>query len=429
MRKTIAALLLFSTVVSAQVETIIKFQGQNAETITIDKSVSVVRPESFEVPDTCSRDIPYEVYECNDVTRYRQECSWIPESQNCYQEPDRVCRSVTRYRQECSSGPSRQVCTDVPSREVCVERPTREVCRTNSRGENVCQTVGGGQSCQTVGGGQTCRTESGPDVCRDVSYQDQDCDTVYRTRCDTVPGRNECRDIPYSENVCGNVTRYNTEYYACMRTEWRDITTVKQLKGKVNVSFVTNGNVEEFPLAVIVAPTNATHNAFSLTSALKSEPKVLVAAQKRRIKVASETEKEIVIEGDMTIETLDPAMLNISFPTGLSNVSINKATNVVSMKIGGSISATGKVDIELIHTPLIGKDKKLAVLQAEYPSDKVKINGDMLEINLAGLVSKLEKRMVLSVKLATDLALRGEILNAKKPKTEKSYGKLKIKQI
>lgn len=429
MRKTaLAALLLLSSIANAQVETIINFKGQNGETVDLNKQVNVTRPESYEYEDTCSRDIPYEVYECNDVTRYRQECSWIPDQQSCRDVPDRVCRTVTRHRQECSRGPSRQVCVDVPSREVCVERPTREVCRTDSNGQERCVTVGGGQSCQTVGGGQTCHTESGPDVCHTVAYQDQDCDTVYRTECHTIPGHNDCRDIPYSEQVCGNVTRYNTEYYSCTRTGWRDVTVSKILKGKVDVKFVTNGIVEEFPVSLVVAPTSAAHNSFTLVTALKGEPKVLVAAQKRKIQVAQETDKEIVLAGEVTFETVERDQVNVSFPSALKNVVISKNSHLVTADIDGSLSASGKIALELLHTPLIGKDKKIAELAVNYPSERVKINGSKLEVNLAGLISKLEKRLALNVKLSAEFSLRGEILNAKKPETEKSYNKLKIKQ-
>ena len=430
MHKALIAFLLFSSAVSAQIESIIQFNGQNAETITLNKSVNVVRSEAYDYEDTCSRDIPYEVYECNNVTRYRQECSWIPASERCWTEPDRVCRSVTRYRRQCSPGPSRQVCTSIPTRQVCVERPTREVCRTDSSGQQRCQTVGGGQSCQTVGGGQNCRTESGPEVCRDVAYQDQDCDTVYRNRCETIPGRNDCRDIPYQEQVCGNVTRYNTEYYACTRTGYRDVTTVKKLSGEINVALNTNGVVEEFPIAIVLAPQSATHESFTLTTSLKKEPKALVASQLRKIEVLEETDKEIIVRGSVTIEMIDAEQIALSFPVALNNVAIGKDSHVVSMDLEGSISAVGSVEVELMHTPLVGKDKKIASLKAEYPSEQVRINGNKMEINLKGqLMDSLQKRMVLNVKLSAPISLPGDILNAKKPENEKSYNKLKIKQM
>ena len=236
----------------AQVESQIIFRGQNAEVIKVQKDISVVRPVAYQVPDTCTRDIPYEAHECNDVTRYRNECRWQAAYQDCRTEYDRVCRNVTRTREECTNGPSRQVCverptrevctdrpdrqectnnpdrqectnnpdrqecTERPSREVCVERPTREVCRTNSQGENVCQTVGGGQSCQTVGGGQSCRTVDGGQSCRTVDGGQscrtidggQSCQTVGGGQsCQTVEGPQVCRNVSYQDQDCDNVPR------------------------------------------------------------------------------------------------------------------------------------------------------------------------------------------------------------------------------
>jgi hypothetical protein len=101
---------LFSTLAFAQIESVMKFTGQNAETITIEKQISYVRQLPYQVPSTCTRQVPYESYECRDVTRYRNECTWVPENQECWDRPEHQCRSVTRSRQECHAGPSRQVC-------------------------------------------------------------------------------------------------------------------------------------------------------------------------------------------------------------------------------------------------------------------------------------------------------------------------------
>ncbi len=253
MHRIIATLFLLSSLAHAQVENLIQFHGQENEIINIEKMIQVTRSVPVEVPSTCTRQIPYDSYECNNETRYRQECTWIPEAQRCWQENERECRSVTRsrrecspgpshrvctdrpsrevctdrpdrqecttvtrHRQECSTGPGRQVCTPKPSREVCTERPTREVC-TERNGRRTCSQVGGGRTCNTVGGGQECRTVPGERECRSVPYQDRECRTVSGGRtcsqvgggqhCEDVRGPEICRDVSYQDQDCHDVPR------------------------------------------------------------------------------------------------------------------------------------------------------------------------------------------------------------------------------
>jgi hypothetical protein len=428
MRLISALLLLVSSfTVMAQVETQINFTGQNSELIKIEKSLNVVRPVPYEVPSTCTRDVPYQSYECRDVTRHRQECHWVPSSQDCRTVNDRVCRNVTRTRQECSNGPSRQECHERPSRQVCTERPTREVCRTDSNGQQRCQTVGGGQSCQTVGGGQSCTTVPGARTCRDVSYTDQECHNVPRTQCDTIPGRNICRDIPYSEEVCGYETRYNQEQYACMRTLYRDETTVKKLTGAVQVHFQTNGLVEEFPLHVSIAAPNAKFESFATKVSLVKEPNVLVFLRKKDVKV-EETETEFVIQGDIVFEILEAAMVAPAFPIKLKNPKFKESSSVLTLDIEGSISGMGSVEALIMSNPKIGRDKKVAELKADYPSTRAGVAGSVLSLNLANIMENdFAKKNQISIKLTAPLNVDGELMNAKKPVMEKAY-KLEMRQ-
>ena len=438
--------LLFSLSSFAQIESIIQFKGQNAETVNLAKQVSVVRPEAYEADKTCTRQIPREVYECNDVTRYRTECRDVPSRENCWNESENVCRNVTRYREECSYGPSRRVCVDNPSREVCydrpsrevcVERPTREVCRTNSRGEQSCQTVGGGQSCHsvdggqtctTVGGGQSCHDEQGERTCRDVSYQDQECDTIYHNRCETIPAHEECNEIPYSEEVCGNVTRYDPENYACTETRYRDVTESKKLSGILNVVFVTNGLVNEFPMTVGIASNSVAMNSFSSIAKLNKEPSVLVVVKEKNVKVVSENAKEINVEAKLVVEIIDPKMVAPSFPEGFTSITMDEYSGVLKIDIDGSLSATGSVEAVLSHKPFLASRKTVAELKAQYPSDRAKIEKTSLVLNLSGLVERdLKKKMQLDLKLTAPLNIQGEVLNAKKPKTEEVYEGLKVR--
>lgn len=419
----LSALFLLALSVSAvaQVESQVQFRGQNSEVIKVDKLINVIRPVPYQVPDTCVRDVPYQSYECNDVTRYRESCHYVPASQNCWSENERVCRDVTRYREECSTGPSRQVCRDNPSREVCVERPTREVCHANSRGEQVCTTVGGGQSCHTVGGGQSCTTESGDRSCRQVSYTDQDCDYVPRQRCEQIPGRNQCDQIPYSEEVCGNVTRYNQQSYACQRTLYRDVTTPKKLTGEIQVHIQTNGLVEEFAVNVSVNSKDAQFNAFESAVKLVKDPKVFVFLKKKEIK-KTESEKEIALQGEIVLEVLEASQVAPVLPTQLKQASFNQNSNVLSLNIEGGISAKGSVEASITANPLIGKKKLVAEIKTEYPSKNAGVIGSVLNIKFSGLMQReIAKKNDLIIKLVSPFSSNGELLNVKKPVNEKTY--------
>lgn len=435
--------VLFLVVMSfqalAQVDSQINFRGQNSEVIKVEKNIKVTRPVPYQVPDTCYNDVPYQSYECRNVTRYREECRYIPSSENCWTENDRVCRNVTRYREECSTGPShqvctnnpsRQVCTERPSRQVCTERPTREVCRTNSQGQQTCQTVGGGQSCQTVGGGQSCTTVGGGQschsvpgerTCRQVSYTDQDCDNVPRRRCETIPARNQCDQIPYSEEVCGNETRYRQEPYACERTQYRDETTVKKLIGQIDVRFETNGLVEEFPVKVTVAAANAKFETFATDVKLLKEPKVLVFLKKKNV-VANETAKEINLSGEIVMEVVNAQMVSPVFPDAIKSPAFNDSTDIMTFVLEGGISAKGSVEAKIVAKPKVGKDKVLAELKAAYPSDRAGVAANKLSLNLAGLMQNdLVKKNSVSIKLMAPMNVRGELMNATRPVSEKSY--------
>ncbi len=420
-------LLLMSFSALAQIESQINFRGQNSEVIKIEQDITVVRPVPYEVPSTCTRDVPYQSYECRDVTRHRQECTWIPSSENCWTENERVCRNVTRTREECHSGPSREECHERPSRQECHERPTREVCRTNSQGQQTCQTVGGGQSCQTVGGGQSCRSVPGERICRNVSYTDQDCDNVPRRRCENIPGRNDCRNIPYSERVCGNETHYRQEEYACMRTLYRDEATAKKLTGEIQIHFQTNGLVEEFPVLISVAAPDAKFETFATVIKMLKEPKVLVFLKKKDVKT-EESEKEISIQGEIVFEILEEQMVTPVFPASLKNASFNGSNSVLSLEIEGGVSSMGSVDALVTANPKIGRNKIVAELKASYPSERAGVAGSNLNLNLAGLIQNdLAKKNEISIKLNAPINVPGELLNIKKPVMEKSY-KLELRK-
>lgn len=424
---TLFLCLLFPVMTSAQIETQFTFSGQNAEVLKGEKKVSQVTQVPVEYEGTCSRQIPHEVRVCRDVTRYRQSCSTIPSSERCWNDTDRVCRPVTRTRQECSGSPSRTVCQERPTRQVCTERPSREVCRTNPRGGQSCTTVGGGTHCTEVGGGQSCHEVPGSQVCRNVSYTDQECDNVTRRRCETVPSRRECTDIPYSENVCGMETQYSVETYACTQTRMENRTSEKTIKSEVNVQILTNGLVEEFPMSVVVKETTPAMTAFAMEAKLLKEPQVFVVLKKKDVKIASATEKEIVLKGSLVLEVMDARMLPISFPTAIAGASIEAATQKLVVVMEGPMSSQGSVDLIITHNSLLTKLKTIAEAKAEYPSAKAELgqveNKAALSVDLKGLIQNepQKKNMRMKIKLGSKLMLQGEIMNAKKPDTEKQY--------
>lgn len=420
--------LLVPSITNAQIESTFTFSGQNAEVLKAEKKITVVTPESVQVPSTCYRQVPVGEREvCTNETRYRQECSWIPSSERCWNDTDRVCRTVPRTRQECSTSPGRQVCHDTPGREVCTERPTREVCRTKPDGTQHCTTVGGGTHCTTVGGGRQCHTEPGERHCRTVSYNDTECDNVTRRRCETVPGRNDCRDIPYSVPVCRMETQYASESYACTRTEIVNRTAEKVLKAETHVRIATNGLVEEFPVAITIKEASSQFAAFSIEAKLMKEPKLFVVLQRKQVKIVSNTEKEIVLKADLVLEVLTKEMLPISFPTEIASATLNKDTSKLVIVLEGAISSQGSVDLLITHKAFLSGTKTIAELKAQYPSEKIELgvveNKAALSIDLKdAIVRELKKKnMKLKLKLDSSLNLQGELMNATKPETSKLY--------
>lgn len=488
---TSVLLLLLSFQSMAALEAPMKFTGQNAETLKLESVLKVIRSVPREVPGTCTRQVPYEVYRCHDETRYRQECQWIPADQECHTEYDRQCRSVTRYREECTRGPSRQecsttptrqvctdrptrrVCTPIPSREectttptrqVCNDRPTREVCTTRPDGQRHCTTVGGGQhcttvggdrqcrqfgggehctevgggqDCHTVGGDRVCRTVEGDPICRSVPYSDQDCEDVPRQACQTIPAHNECSQIPYSEEVCGNETDYRTESYACMQTIQEDKEIEKKITATMNVALKTNGLVEEFGALVSLTPDKK-GNIFAPAMKLTSEPKILVVVKKKEAKIKAEGEKEIKVEGEIEVELMEALTEVVEFPA-IEAAAIDKKTNLLTVNFGAllpterGVLRKGELDFEMVY-----KGKKLAELKDSFPGKRVEVKKiekkDVMTLNLQGLLQgKLPgglfaKSPTMKLGLKIPSKIEGEILNAKKPQTEKLYENVKVKK-
>jgi hypothetical protein len=157
------------------------------------------------------------------------------------------------------------------------------------------------------------------------------------------------------------------------------------------------------------------------------QPGVFVVLKKKDVKVASVTATEIVLKSSLVLEVLEERMLPIAFPSAIASASIEAATEKLTLIFEGPISAEGSVDLAITHKAFLGSTKTIAELKAEYPGPKVELgqveNKAALNINLKGAVVRelKKKNMKLKFKLASKLNLQGEIMNEKKPSTEKSY--------
>ena len=469
-----------------------KFTGQPTDLLKLDQKVTVKRPvpkevpstctrkkerqvpgtcyerKSRQVPGTCTREVPSQVYRCHNVTRYRQECSWIPSSQNCWTENDRQCRTETRYQKECTEGPSRQVCHQRPDRQecsqgpsqtVCQDRPSREVCseRTGQRvcstipGGRDCKTVPGERQCRTVSGGQECRTERGEPICRQVPYQENICHNVPRQRCETIPGRNDCRDIPYTEQECGYETEYETESYSCMKTEYYDVpyscmktetydeeyacmkTEIfmvpfdKTLALDLNVAVKANNQAGEFVLKLNSTPKTPEIKDLDLKVKLVQDPKFLVVQKLSEVKIVSEDEKTIRAQGKIELELVEVKTDTVEFPRSIRTAYIEERAKLLNIGFRGDRPEKGMIEFTITR-----KNQVIAQVKANYPSAKVKLarvdRYDGLQVDLsAELRERLRSGMKMDLKLSVPMAkIEGEILNAKKPGSSKDYGKIRV---
>ncbi len=414
-------LLALSTPLLAQVQSDLPFQGQNGDVVQINQPINVTRPVPYNVPSTCYNQIPYQSYECHNETRYRQQCHWIPESERCWNENERVCRSVPETRQVCENGPDREVCHEVPQREVCIERPTREICHTNPQGQRVCNTVGGGRECHMSGGGRQCDTVPGARVCHNETHYEQECQNVPRRQCERVPGRNDCDSIPYQEQVCGNETRYRSEPYACTKIEYRDVTTPKALVGEIDVRFLTHGLNDEFALQFKVDAPDAKFESFAMSVKLLKDPKVVVILKNKSIQ-AEESEDKIQLKGEVLIEVVEASMITPIFPTGFKNLAFDKESSLLSLEVEGGLSAQETIEAQIVTRPWIFKSKTVAQFKGLFPSPLVSLKGNVLQLNLASVLEhKMSKKNDVSIKLTAPVCATGEILNLKKPELSKTY--------
>jgi hypothetical protein len=425
--------LLVPSITSAQIATQFHFNGQNAEILRSEKKITILKSETIQVPSTCYRSVPVGQREvCRNETRYSQECTWIPSSQNCWNDNERVCRSVPRTRQECSHGPSQTVCTDRPSRRVCPDRPVGEVCRTTRDGRRHCERPHQGPgNCTEVGGGRVCQQVPGPRHCRMVTYNETECMNVPRYRCETIPGRNQCRDVPYSVPVCNMETQYERQAYSCEKPEIVTRSITKNLVLETEVEVETNGLVDEFTALMKASEVDNQYSQFSFSVTLLKEPQVFVVLKNQNFQIISHTENEIVLKSKVRFEVLNDQLWPNVLPARVSEATAFEDTKMLKILFDGNLSNLGSIQLKLTHKAFLVGTKTIADLIADYPSEKVFISREnqkfALNINLAeDLKKSLRGQMKLSFSLEAKNHLEGRILNSVKPESSKRFEEISV---
>ncbi len=425
--------LFVPSLTNAQVTAQFNFNGQNAEILKTEKKIALLKSEIIQVPSTCYRQVPAGQREvCRNETRYRQECSWIPSSQNCWNDNERVCRSVPRTRQECSHGPSQTVCTERPSRRVCTDRPVGEVCRTTRDGRRHCERPQQGPGhCTEVGGGRVCQQVPGPRYCRMVTYHETECTNVPRYRCETIPGRNQCRDVPYSAPVCNMETQYDSQAYSCMKSETVTRTIYKTLILESEVEVTTNGLVDEFSALISASEKDNQYANFSLSVSLVKEPQVYVVLKNKELQIVSQSNEEIHLRAKVSFEVLNQNQLPSSLPASVSKATAFKDSKMLKILFDGNLSNQGSINLKLTHKAFLTGTKTIADMRLDYPSDKVFISRDdqklSMNINLnEGLKRDIKSHMKMDFSIEAKNSLEGKILNSVKPQTTKHFNGVSV---
>lgn len=222
-------------------------------------------------------------------------------------------------------------------------------------------------------------------------------------------------------------TQYETEAYACTRTETVNRTAEKTIKAEINVQIMTNGLVEEFPMAITLKETSSQFDAFTIDAKLLKEPAVFVVLMKKEVKIADSTKDEILLEAEVVLEVLSKEMLPIAFPTAIHKATVDKKTKKMTIVFEGPISAQGEVDFKITHDSFWTSKKTIAEMKEAFPSAKIELgqveDKAALSIDLTdALKHELKKsNMLLKLKLTSEMNLRGELMNTTKPENSKLY--------
>ena len=382
------------------------YKGQAQESINLlwHKEGTLYRTEYRNA--TCTRQVPYEVYECNDVTRYRTECNTIPGRNNCRTVYDNVCRNVQRQRQECSNGPSRRVCSTTPARRSCHTRPARERCRMVN-GERRCTTIPSAETCNTIPSRETCRNVAGARSCRMVSYTDRECDRVSRQQCDWIPERRVCDDIPYQEEVCGDVTHYRSEDYACQepyQVPYEAIIAKYNTNTKIQFMGASDQDIE-FKITL-------DDSGKSVISLFNEAPNTdLVFVKTKTEDINQTTEIEVDREQTYVLDLKRRDDFIESTKNSFSKISLRKSSNTLGFTIDKKINLNS---FQLQFTVL--RRSKVIVSKLLDANDSrlnmTEINGSQgVIVKLSDFINSNIRRVKYSVKLVLIPKKVGDILN------------------
>lgn len=388
------------------------YQGQPGETLTLKNVLTETRYNEEEVPDTCTRQVPYTENVCDYETQYRRECEDIPGHEVCHDVPHRECRDVTRYRRECHDGPSREECHREPGREVCHNRPSRQVCertqaqrvceQVNGRrvcrripGERVCRTVPGERVCNTTPGRRVCNTIPGRRICERVPYTDQECSTTTRNECHWEPSRQYCEDVPYQEYVCRDVTRYREETYACTRTVRTPYTVVVK-KLTADVEFEFENSLENLKVDFQINLTKLGEVLLEVED--QSEQPVIVMVSKNIDVIEGSDEDRYVVKYQVSFadkaETLSPVS------GGITRVNLERTTlDFTTQKVFNPSQLQLKVIINHKGQQLMNKVVPNDDYQLVNSDEQTKVVVDISELELSKLTGDYQITIELNVEL------------------------------
>ena len=311
---TIFLLLVSTFSFAIEMQTIL-FNGQAEDFLKLDTVNTVTRYRDREVDSTCTREVPYNSYECHTETRYRQQCSWQPGRNVCQTEYENICRNVTRTRRECTTQRGQQRCR--------MTQPT-QICR-NGR-------------CRTEPARRICEDGPARQVCNNVPYTERECTREPRQRCSQEPGRNVCSNVPYQENVCANVTRYRSESYSCRRTISEPYTVDRKVKADVDVQYKGATNNAEAELSFLLLESGDV----AVDVADFSPVQKLVAVEKNLS--IEEKPNRTLTSGNLLVQFLNKEKVLAPVSEGIKNVVLK--TSEVLFNVG-TISHPKKLKVEL----------------------------------------------------------------------------------
>lgn len=383
MRATLLTLLSLVCLSSfgADSETI-RFNGQEADSLSLDLVKQITRYRTEYRDSTCTRQIPYQTEECGFETRYRQECRWQPGRNECRTEYDTQCRTVTRYRRECTRSNPQRVCRNTEPRQIC----RNGVCRTEpSR--------------------RICNTKPGQETCRQVPYQDRQCTREPRQVCSRIPGRNVCDQVPYQDYVCRTVTRYRSETYACKEPVSIPFQVQRDVKANVEVSYDDTTNVARAKLDF----TLLQNGEVSLQIKDRSDEPTYITVDKRSS--TANNDDNLETEASFDVRFLSKEEVAAPIAKGIQSVGITKNTLFFSL---GRITNPSNVEITAVikRNRLIGSDKVL--LNKIFSASNLKLtntdSGTKVTINLGDYGVELKKRKY-EIFLTAEVKLDSRIVN------------------